>query len=71
MIKKYLIFFLLSIFFIQMFASEQTNDIISSGTSTKFNEIVRKAKLNNWRDIPTGELTAQVGLEFIGTPYKD
>ena len=66
---------ILSICFITLFvclaAKEQTNEIISSGTISKFDTIVGKAKFNNWRDIPIGELTAKVGLEFLGTPYKD
>lgn len=71
MIKRYSILFLLFILFVQLLSKENTTDIISSGTISTFDTIVGKAKLNNWRDIPIGELTAKVGLEFLGTPYKD
>ncbi len=53
------------------FMTEENIDFISSQTLIKFNEIVDKSKTENWRDLPIGELIARVGLEFLGTPYKD
>ncbi|MFN8655155.1 MAG: DUF1460 domain-containing protein [Candidatus Obscuribacterales bacterium] len=35
-----------------------------------FNRIVEKAKANNWRALPIGELMGKIAKEFEGTPYK-
>lgn len=35
-----------------------------------FNRIVAKAKANNWRALPIGELMGKIAKEFEGTPYK-
>lgn len=45
--------------------------IVSTKTQDKFNKIIDIAKYENWRDLPIGELTAKVGLEFLDTPYLD
>ena len=38
------------------------------GTS-RFNRLVAEAQAENWRALPIGERTAQVGMALLGTPY--
>ncbi len=51
--------------------NEKNTGNVSLGTIIKFNEIVNKSKNENWRDLPIGDLTAKIALEFLGTPYQD
>ncbi|MBP7215048.1 MAG: DUF1460 domain-containing protein [Candidatus Kapabacteria bacterium] len=71
MIRKLIIFLCIVSLFTGFLENESNNEILSQQTISKFNEIGEKAKLNNWRDLPIGELIAKIGLEFLGTPYKD
>lgn len=41
----------------------------SPETSAKFEEIMDKARENDWAELPIGELVGKIGLELIGTPY--
>ncbi|MEN6296184.1 MAG: N-acetylmuramoyl-L-alanine amidase-like domain-containing protein, partial [Chloroherpetonaceae bacterium] len=63
------IFFVCSSFIIP--ENEKNTGNVSLGTIIKFNEIVNKAKNENWGDLPIGDLTAKIALEFLGTPYQD
>ncbi len=41
----------------------------SPETLAKFEEIVGKARDNDWAELPIGELVGKIGLELLGTPY--
>ncbi|MGI9114831.1 MAG: N-acetylmuramoyl-L-alanine amidase-like domain-containing protein [Chthoniobacterales bacterium] len=36
----------------------------------RFEELVARAKANDWRSLPIGERTAAVGQAMVGTPYR-
>lgn len=37
----------------------------------KFDSVVRKAQRGNWAELPIGDRTIEVAMEFINTPYEN
>lgn len=38
---------------------------------SKFDRLIKKGQVENWRNLPIGERTARAGLALLGTPYKN
>src|SRR5712671_1638285 len=69
MAKIFSILFFLSVLVTANAESQLPFSTVFKGRD-KFDNLVRKAKAENWKALPIGERTATVGRALVGTRYK-